>query len=383
MGVNLSPSRARTRRKTTGPLEKGAATCLHSSGHCQTGTVVLTLRRRLNTLLPSSAATRGTRSGSLVFPANHNRSIRLAKRMGYFYRCAARALGLALLLLLAAPAVAANWTDQRHLGPLVCRADFPLDGYDGLFQDLVSLQQELQRTLAVAPAREPVELYLFRDKDSYVEYLHSHLPGVPFRRALYVKAAGPGRVYVYRSEDLPVDLRHESTHALLHAALPAVPLWIDEGLAEYFEVPAAQRAFDNPHLNLLFKAEVQFGRVPSLSVLESRRDLSEMTATDYRNAWAWVHFMFHGPKDAHAELVRFLAESAAGRTPQPLSVVLPQKLPDLDQQFLQHFRNWQRKQSKGRSAVPSPQRGQATLPATMPAAPAKSGMLLTRGGASL
>ena len=31
------------------------------------------------------------------------------------------------------------------------------------------------------------------------------------------------------------DLRHECTHALLHAALPYVPLWLDEGLASLYE----------------------------------------------------------------------------------------------------------------------------------------------------
>jgi hypothetical protein len=43
-------------------------------------------------------------------------------------------------------------------------------------------------------------------------------------------------VFAYRGEDFETDLRHECTHALLNAALPVVPLWLDEGLAEYFEV---------------------------------------------------------------------------------------------------------------------------------------------------
>ena len=35
---------------------------------------------------------------------------------------------------------------------------------------------------------------------------------------------------------LEEDLRHEATHALLHVAVGDLPLWLDEGLAEYFEV---------------------------------------------------------------------------------------------------------------------------------------------------
>ncbi|GIT30210.1 MAG: hypothetical protein Ct9H300mP1_22560 [Planctomycetaceae bacterium] len=34
----------------------------------------------------------------------------------------------------------------------------------------------------------------------------------------------------------PEDLRHEFTHGVLHSSLKRVPLWLDEGLAEYFEV---------------------------------------------------------------------------------------------------------------------------------------------------
>jgi hypothetical protein len=123
---------------------------------------------------------------------------------------------------------AEGWRDQRTSGPVICRADFPLDGYEGLFRDLASVQNDLMRTLAVPPAAEPIELYLFHDKRSFSAHMQKRYPKVPFRRALFVKGSGPGRVFVYRHDDLPIDVRHEGTHALLHAALPMVPLWLDE-----------------------------------------------------------------------------------------------------------------------------------------------------------
>ncbi len=242
-----------------------------------------------------------------------------------------------------AGAGAAPWADQRLFGPVVCRGDFVLAGYEGLFREVAAVQQELQRTLGIAPAREPIEVYLFRDEGAYARHLQGRMPSGSYRRALYVKSAGPGQVFVFRGKELPVDLRHESTHAFLHAVLPAVPLWLDEGLAEYFEVPADKRAFDNPHLSVLFKTEVQFGKVPRLALLEARRDLADMSAVDYRNAWAWVHFMFHGPHEAHDELVRYVAELAAGRAPGELGPRLAQRLPDVEQRFVRHFRAWQRK----------------------------------------
>ena len=44
-------------------------------------------------------------------------------------------------------------------------------------------------------------------------------------------------VYTYWGNRIQQDLRHELTHAILHSVLKDVPLWLDEGLAEYFEVP--------------------------------------------------------------------------------------------------------------------------------------------------
>ena len=47
------------------------------------------------------------------------------------------------------------------------------------------------------------------------------------------------------------DLRHELTHALLHGVLQDVPLWLDEGLAVYFELPPANEGVNPHHLEVL------------------------------------------------------------------------------------------------------------------------------------
>lgn len=236
---------------------------------------------------------------------------------------------------------AQTWTDWRAAGPFVCRADFHLDGMEGLFNDLAQLQHDLVRYLGVQPAKGPIELYLFRDQRSYRRFLGRHLPHVPYRRALYVKSGGAGMVFAYRSSELAVDIRHECTHALLHASLPMVPLWLDEGLAEYFEVSPAERAFDNPHLSGV-RWSVRLGIVSKPGNLESKENLAQMGGSEYRNAWAWTHFMLHGPTEAHDELVRFMADIQAQTPPGLLSRRLEQRLPDLERRFAAHFRNWKR-----------------------------------------
>jgi hypothetical protein len=164
---------------------------------------------------------------------------------------------------------------------------------------------------------------------------------VPLRRALFVKGSGPGRVFVYRHDDLPIDVRHEGTHALLHASLPMVPLWLDEGLAEYFEVPPEERAYDNQHLGAL-RWDLRLGNLPRINVLEAKGNLADMSATDYRHAWAWVHFMIHGPKEARDELIGFLGDIRMSTPPGKLSERLARRLPNPEKLLVQHFKAWRR-----------------------------------------
>lgn len=246
-------------------------------------------------------------------------------------------LGVAAALFAPRRLLAGGWVDQRANNTFYCRANFSLRDHEPLLLELSRLQTDVKQTLAIAAPREPIELYLFKDKRSYQDYLKLRFPEAPDRRALFIKGAGPGQVFVYRSDELAVDVRHESTHALLHASLPMVPLWLDEGIAEYFEVPAEERTFRKKYVSSL-RWNLRFGKAPRLLALEAKRDVEEMTASDYRDAWSWVHFMLHGPPEAREELLDFLRDIQAGAAPGRLSERLQRRLPDLDERWSQHFR---------------------------------------------
>lgn len=231
------------------------------------------------------------------------------------------------------------WVDARQIGPFVIQATFPLKDYESVFADLPALERELVRTLGVPPARDPVYVYLFADAQQHREYIEAHLPKVPYRRALYVKTGGQAGVYAYRQPELDIDLRHECTHALLHSTLADVPLWLDEGLAEYFEVAESQRAFDNPHFDAL-RWNLRLGMVRSIPVLEEKRELSELSALDYRFSWAWVHFMLHGPDAAHRVLVDYLADARQQPNMDNLSDRLERAVPNSTEQMVRHFKYW-------------------------------------------
>jgi hypothetical protein len=251
----------------------------------------------------------------------------------------AASLAIAAVCALVPLGATVVWVDHQTAGPFDCRANFDLSEQRRLLQQLTQLEPELQAALEIELSDELIEVLLFRDKSSYQQYLASRIPGAAHRPALYVKGEGPGRVYAHLSRDFATDLRHEGTHAILHACLPILPLWLDEGLAEYFEVPAESRLYGNPHLKSVRWAQ-RFSWRPHLATLENKREMAEMGGKEYRDSWAWVHFLLHGPPEARGVLVKYLADIQAGDPPGDLGDNLRRRLPNIEQRIVQHFKTW-------------------------------------------
>jgi hypothetical protein len=251
-----------------------------------------------------------------------------------------RILALSLLLAIGSGIAARadnRWPDERQAGPFLCHADFALAPQQPLLDELAVLRQDLQAILGAPESAEPVHLFLFQQKPTYQAYLKQYFPRVPYRRALFIKARGPGMVFVFQGTDFEIDVRHESTHALLNGWLPRVPLWLDEGLAEYFEVERDKRSSQNPHHEVV-RSMIRGNQLPRLSELEGIESLDGLGRDEYRDAWAWVHFMLHGPRPAHDELVRYLADVESGVEPGRLSDRLRRRLPDLERRIAEHFK---------------------------------------------
>lgn len=232
-----------------------------------------------------------------------------------------------------------QWPDEYRIGRFLYHADFPLADDRLLLQSIPRLQQQLVEVLQLQDSQEPIYVFLFARKSTYDAYLQQYFPQAPSRKALFIKGRGPGMVFAHRGEDFEVDVRHECTHAVLNATLPMVPLWLDEGLAEYFEIDEQQRRLGSPHLRSV-KWSARLGQAPRLEELEQIGQLSQMGRSEYRQAWAWVHFMLHGPPEARETLCRYLADIQALTPPGQLSRRLHQRLPDLEREFLEHFKGW-------------------------------------------
>jgi len=122
---------------------------------------------------------------------------------------------------------------------------------------------------------------------------------------------------------------------LLHAALPMVPLWLDEGLATYFEVAPGDR-FRGHRARRGAIWDMRLGRMEGLGDLEKVSSVASFTAGDYRASWAWVHFMIHGPPEARDTLIAYLADIRARQPPGSLHVRLRHEIRDLVRRFEKH-----------------------------------------------
>lgn len=206
---------------------------------------------------------------------------------------------------------------QTATGPYKVFTSGPVSADDPALRNLQALSQQLEAALdvRVPEGQPPVEVYVLDDEPTFSHFLRYYYPELPPRRAFFL-AQGPRRVvYTYRNPRLVEDLRHEATHALLHAAVADLPLWLDEGLAEYFEVAGEPAGLNAEHVARL-PADIADGWEPDLKRLESLQDVRQMSPRDYRESWAWVHFLLADP-DARSTLKAYLSDLHAGRADAP------------------------------------------------------------------
>lgn len=249
---------------------------------------------------------------------------------------------VASLIWLGQPSCAdAQWAATKTTGIFEIRSEYALDDKDSqiLIAQITQLQSDVQKLLNLEPQDRAVEISLFKNKTTYREHLAQRVPEGMNRPALFVQGSDMGRVYVYKRWGFDTDLRHECTHAVLHNALPYVPMWIDEGLAEYFEVVASKRSTGNPHLGSLKRA-ILFGWRPRIDKLEAAEDLADMGADEYREAWAWAHFMLHGPPEVRQVLSDYLFDIQSGEAAGLLSERLAEAVPQAEIRLVEHIRNW-------------------------------------------
>ncbi|MGL4943217.1 MAG: hypothetical protein ACRC46_08495 [Thermoguttaceae bacterium] len=231
-------------------------------------------------------------------------------------------------------------------GVVLIQADFPIREIESVAREIAMLQEDLLHYLAVPAPREKIDLCIFASSQSYVKFLKSLFPNAPTDRpALFIKRPGePATLLVQRDANFEIDLRHEMTHAILHARIDNVPMWLDEGLAKYLELPREQRPYNNPYLKTV-KWQSNLWMTSSMSRLETLKFVDDMGTKEYRDSWAWIHFLIHHSPETHQFLASYLqmlatASDAKRTRVPPMSRELAQVLDNPKSDMRVHFSRW-------------------------------------------
>lgn len=219
---------------------------------------------------------------------------------------------------------------------LVVSSTFPLPQNHRLVEELVAQRYDLSGKLALPTSDEPIHVFLFDNSDKFNQFLAERFPNFPKRRAFFVETDTQLNVYAHWGDRVAEDLRHEVAHGYLHSVVPNLPLWLDEGLAEYFEVPRGRGGYNAPHVADLAQ-RVLDGWRPDLARLESLKQAGEMSQLDYAESWAWVHLCLEGSPEAGVALRNYLIALRRDGKAEPLSIRLPSDVPHVQTLWLNHL----------------------------------------------
>jgi hypothetical protein len=216
--------------------------------------------------------------------------------------------------------------------------DFEIDKSDPLFAELEELPDQVFSELKLPPSNAVVQVFLFDIQERYERYMRAKYRNLPTRRAYFIAEPRVGgsdelKVFTWIGDHLRTDLRHEMTHALLHSVLKNVPLWLDEGLAGFFELPPNQDGVNPQHLDMLRRGPFQ----PDLARLERFDQVRQMEKPEYREAWAWVHLMLRSGPGAKKVLHDYLQALRTDANPGPLLSRLSEVVPEPEQALADHL----------------------------------------------
>ena len=221
-------------------------------------------------------------------------------------------------------------------GQLIIHSADPLPEHHRLLDELIAQRGTLLEELALPSSDEPIYVYLFKTPVDFRDFVQNRHPQFPDRRAFFVEGDTRLAIYAQWGDRVAEDLRHEVAHGYLHSVVPNLPLWLDEGLAEFFEVPRGADGLNETHLEHLI-AERQSGWQPDLARLEQLRSPGDMQQVDYAESWAWVHLMLRTMPERREVIQRFLAHLRRDGTVEPLSPQLQRAMGDPQRVLLEHL----------------------------------------------
>jgi len=188
-------------------------------------------------------------------------------------------------------------------------------------------RKAMQPFLPLAKNGRPAPLGGFFHRDADVNYIALSLEGF--------------------DESLPV-VFHEYTHLLVRNAVRAVPVWLNEGLAEYystFTIAASGASADVgrpivPHVRLLRERYMPIAELIAVDAGSELYDEAVRRSIFYAESWALTHYLMVEVPDGPAQINQYVADIARGRRPSDAFFdafgATPQKFDEQLRRYLAH-----------------------------------------------
>jgi hypothetical protein len=230
---------------------------------------------------------------------------------------------------------------EKHKVPLdqiVIHSNFDLPRQHRLLQEINSQRGDVSGQLNLPLSDEAIHVYLFKDGQQYYDFIRQKYPNLPDRRAFFIETDTRLTVFAHWGDRVAEDLRHEVAHGYLHSVLTNLPLWLDEGLAEYFEVPRGTHGLNPPHVVELNRLAKEGRWLADLRRLETFRSPAEMSQVDYAESWAWMHWFLETTPERKTLLQEYLADLRRTGVATPLSLYLRRLEGNPEQLLTEHVR---------------------------------------------
>ena len=205
----------------------------------------------------------------------------------------------------------------------------------GRHMDAVFEQYQLRFHSFTGGQIEPMPIYLLRTREQYIRFMAGHdIDATNSGGLFFVTHEVQGLATWAESGNRPRTFRvlqHEGFHQFaLNYIGPNLPVWINEGLAQYFEdsVIVGQRlavGLTSPSRIVRVKEAIEDGSVmplASLAQISSRqwnqamRDRPQDSAMLYAQSWSLVYYLIHGNDEGHrGAFVEYLKLLSQGSEP--------------------------------------------------------------------
>jgi len=203
---------------------------------------------------------------------------------------------------------------------------------------LRTLPSELSEALKIKVSVRPIHIVVLNDRELLDQYARKVLPNAPSRQALYIRHRGPGLVLTYFHKNWIQDVRHECTHALLDASGLSLPVWQDEGLAEYFETTGGHPIRHPSHWKSV-QQQIRFGQIVDLQTMETTEMREGLDGKGYRDAWSVIAFLLNSSPETRAKYQQYLQEQQTKQAAGLVSHRIRDAHFDWRSQFVAFFRN--------------------------------------------